>query len=623
MEPNLSADATLMDAARLRALGNLMNTSTDLLQALPVAVYTTDADGRITFYNDAAAALWGHRPELGSSHWCGSWRLFFADGRPMRHDECPMAMSLRQGEEVRGLEAIAERPDGTRIPFRPYPTLLCDADGKVTGAINLLIDLSDQIEADIKSARLAAIVASSDDAIVSKNLDGRVTSWNAGATRIFGYEPEEMIGQPILKIIPIELQEEEREILAKLRRGERVDHFDTVRLAKDGRRVNISVTISPITDKTGRIVGASKVARDVTDRKQSEALQRLLFDELNHRVKNTLATIQALARHSLRTTASPKDFVDSFSGRIQALGRAHDLLVAGKMQSGDMHGLVREQVALGTHDGTRISCSGPVVDLSPQMTVQLALVMHELATNARKYGALSVPTGQLSIEWKVQQMPTERQLLIDWKESGVPNLSPPTTHGFGTSVIERSLEASGGAAIISYDGDGLACRMRIPLGENNSLVLPIPPRPADLRSSGSLSPGAANFAGKRILVVEDEPLVAIDVYEQLTSIGCEVIGPAHTIEAARRLIAEGEFDAVLLDANLRGHPVDDLAVALKALGRPFAFATGYGRDALPLGFRDAPVLTKPFDSAELLATLKSLFGEGSGGANVVRLELHR
>ena len=600
-----------------------MSINTDLLQALPVAVYTTDANGSITFFNEAAAELWGHRPELGSSHWCGSWRLFFADGRPMRHDECPMATSLREGQEVRGLEAIAERPDGARIPFRPYPTLLRDADGKITGAINLLIDLSDQIEADIKSARLAAIVASSDDAIISKNLDGRITSWNAAATRIFGYEPEEMIGQPILKLIPIELQDEEREILSKLRRGERVDHFDTVRLAKDGRRINISVTISPIIDKTGRVVGASKVARDVTDRKQSEALQRLLFDELNHRVKNTLATIQALARHSLRTTASPKDFVDSLSGRIQALGRAHDLLVAGKMQSGDMHGLLREQVVLGTSDGTRISCSGPVVDLSPQMTVQLALVMHELATNARKYGALSVPTGRLSIGWRVQELPKERQLLVDWKESGVPGVSIPTSHGFGTNLIERSLEASGGAAIISYDSDGLACRMRIPLGETSSLVLPTFPLRQESHPLGNVPYAPDNFTGKRILVVEDEPLLAIDLYEQLKSAGCEVVGPAHTIEAARRLIAEGEFDAVLLDANLKGHTVEDLAVALKAMGRPFAFATGYGREALPQGFRDALILSKPFDKAELLATLASLVGEKRVPGNVVRLELHR
>ena len=196
----------------------------DLLEALPAAIYTTDALGRITFYNDAAAELWGYRPELGVARWCGSWRLFRPDGRPMPHDQCPMAQALAEGQPIRGIEAVAERPDGSRVPFMPYPTPLKDAAGRVTGAISLLVDLSNRDEAQIASARLAAIVATSDDAIVSKTLDGRITSWNAGAMRIFGYSADEMIGQPITRIIPPELHGEEKEILAKLRRGEHVRH---------------------------------------------------------------------------------------------------------------------------------------------------------------------------------------------------------------------------------------------------------------------------------------------------------------------------------------------------------------------------------------------------------------
>src|SRR3546814_3412713 len=213
----------------------------------------------------------------------------------MRHDECPMAVTLREGRAAQGSEAVAERPDGTRVPFAPYPSLLRNASGRVIGAINLLIDLTDRDHAEIGLARLAAIVAFSDDAIISKTLQGRITSWNAGAVRIFGYEADEIVGQPITRIIPPELRGEEEEILAKLQRGERIDHFDTVRIAKDGRRVDISLTVSPLRDRTGKVVGASKVARDISERKQNEQLQRLLLDELNHRVKNTLAMIQAIA----------------------------------------------------------------------------------------------------------------------------------------------------------------------------------------------------------------------------------------------------------------------------------------------------------------------------------------
>lgn len=229
---------------------------TQLLEALPVAVYTTDAQGRITYFNEAAADLWGHHPQLGTDQWCGSWRLYWPDGRPLPHDECPMAMTLKQGRPIRGLEANAERPDGTRIRFLPYPTPLRDASGQLVGAINLLVDVTERHQADLELARLAAIVASSDDAIISKTVEGRITSWNAGATRIFGHKAEEMIGQPITRIIPLELHEDEKEILARIKRGEHVDHYETVRVAKDGRTIDISLTVSPLRDKSATVIDA-------------------------------------------------------------------------------------------------------------------------------------------------------------------------------------------------------------------------------------------------------------------------------------------------------------------------------------------------------------------------------
>lgn len=596
----------------------------DLLQALPVAVYTTDAEGCITFYNEAAVELWGHRPTLGTSKWCGSWRLFWPDGRPMRHDECPMAATLREGRPVRGIEAIAERPDGRRVPFMPYPTPLKDASGRVIGAINLLVDASDRARADIESARLAAIVEGSDDAIISKTLDGRITSWNAGATRIFGYEPEEIIGQPITRIIPPELHQEENEILTKLKRGERIEHFDTARVAKDGRRIDISLTVSPLRDKTGKVVGASKVARDVTERKRSEEVQRLLFNELNHRVKNTLAMIQAIASQSLRRAASPEDFVESFNGRIEALARAHDLLVHEKLTGADVMEIVREQVVLGASDGSRISCSGPLLVLDARTTVQLALVLHELATNARKYGALSVPTGKLSISWQML-MQSGRELRLSWQESGVETVGAPKSRGFGTTLIERTLEANGGEAAIHYRADGMVCEIRLPLPED--IRQSVGTHAAAVRDANRVKVGqeglAADLRGKRILLIEDEPLVAMEMASELEAAGCAVVGPAGTVKSARRLIADTPCDAALVDANLAGHPVDELAAALTQKGIPFAFATGYGPEALPAGFGEALVLTKPFNPRQLLAVIKALLGERPRPSEVVSLRPKR
>ena len=326
-----------------------------LLEALPVAVYTTDAEGSITFYNQAAAEFWGYRPELGMK-WCGSFRLFWPDGSPLPHDECPMAITLKEGREVRGYEAIAERPDGTRVPFVPYPTPLRDASGRVTGAINVLVNVGDRKEAEILAARMAAIVTSSDDAIISKTLGGIVTSWNAGAARIFGYEADEMIGQHITRLIPAELQDEENVIISKLRAGERIDHYETVRVAKDGRRLDISITVSPLRSETGQIIGASKVARDITDKKQTEKLQQLLVEELNHRVKNTLATVQAIANQSLIRAKSQKEFVTSFSGRLQALAKLHTLLTQTNMRGTDLSELIAKS------SSSRLSRRGPRLD---------------------------------------------------------------------------------------------------------------------------------------------------------------------------------------------------------------------------------------------------------------------
>lgn len=588
-----------------------MIADTDLLEALPVAAYMTDADGRITFYNDGAAALWGQRPTLGVARWCGSWRLYRPDGRPMAPDETPLAMVLREGQALQGIEAVAERPDGTRVAFLAYPAPLRNSSGRVIGAIALLVDMAERRQMEIDSARLAAIVASSDDAIISKTLEGRITSWNAGASRIFGYAPEEMIGQPIRRIIPPELQHEEDEILAKLRRGERIDHYDTIRITKDGRRIDISLTVSPLRDRAGTIVGASKVARDITERKRSEELQRLLFAELNHRVKNMLATIQAIASQSLRHAASPADFVASFNGRLQALARAHNLLVQSRMRGTEMVAILREQVMPGGADSDRIACTGPPLGLAPQTAVQLALVLHELATNARKYGALSVPDGRLAITWALRAH-DGRALHLEWRESGGPMPRAPAARGFGTTLIERSLETSGGSAQIRYGAEGVTCEIRLPLPEDRNET-------QDLRAAVGAHPlpspeqPAPSLRGKRILLVEDEPLIAMEIEAELLSAGCEVIGPAGTLAGALRLVAESSCDAALLDANLGGQPVDTLATALTQRGIPFAFATGYGRDALPFAFREqAAVLTKPFGPDQLLATLRALLAEGAG-----------
>jgi CheY-like chemotaxis protein len=278
------------------------------------------------------------------------------------------------------------------------------------------------------------------------------------------------------------------------------------------------------------------------------------------------------------------------------------------MEGAEVKEVVREQVLLGNSAEDRISCSGPVLIIDAQSAVHVALILHELATNARKYGALSVPNGRLSISWELRT-DSGRALFLNWAERGVPEVHAPTGSGFGTTLIEQIVRGCGGEARMHYDAGGVTAELRLPLPEPERTDAP--GRAAETRNRAGLSvvpqqDEQRSLSGKRILVVEDEALISLDLETRLSTAGCEVIGPAATLELARRLVANAQFDAALVDANLAGHPVDELAIALTQRNVPFAFVTGYGREVLPYGFREAVVLAKPFSQDQLLATVQAI-----------------
>ncbi|HZV21533.1 MAG TPA: PAS domain S-box protein, partial [Hyphomicrobiales bacterium] len=566
-----------------------------LLEALPIAIYATDAAGRITFYNEAAVKLSGNRPTLGSNKWCVTWRLYRLDGTPLPHEECPMAVALKEQRAIRGVEAIAERPDGSRVLFEPYPTPLFDESGRLCGAVNMLVDLTDRHEASVKAAQLAAIVESSDDAIIGKTLEGRITSWNAGAERIFGYTEAEIIGQPITRIIPPELLEEENHILAQLREGKRIDHSETVRTAKNGRRVDVSITVSPIRGNLGNVVGASNVSRDITERKQAEETQRLLVNELNHRVKNVLANVQGIVQQTLRKTKDPDEFAKSFAGRIQSMARIHSLLTSSAWRGADLRKLLRDQLEIGMIDEARLTAWGPSVRLSPQMAMHVALMLHELATNSVKYGALASPNGRIAVNWTVR----DAELIFRWQERGGPQVSAPASNGFGLTLIEHSAESQGGSAHALWEAEGVTWEIALRLEECSSLATPEPVQVKRLQSNADVRP-SQELRGKRFLVVEDEPLIALSIASNLEAAGAEVAGPTGNEEKALQLIEDTALDGVLLDANLHGKSAAGIAAILTRRKIPFVFVTGNGREALPKSFAKAAILSKPFSQEQLL-----------------------
>lgn len=459
----------------------------------------------------------------------------------------------------------------------------------------------DRIHQDLE--RLAAIVSSSDDAIISKTLEGVISTWNKGAENIFGYSAEEMIGQPIHRIIPPELHDEEADILARLRRGERIEHFDTVRLAKDGRRVELSLTVSPLRDRQGVIYGASKVARDIGERRRSEELQQTLFDELNHRVKNTLALVQAIATQSLRSSPDPSDFVSSFSGRIKALAQSHDLLVREQLAGVNLRELVSQQVVLSEDDRERALLRGPNLVVGGTAGTHLGLIVHELATNARKHGALSSATGTVLIDWELECTDGLPNLCLNWHEKGAPAHPPTSREGFGTTLLRRVADASGGSVEIQDDGSARQIVLKLPL---QMYRLTAPPATLSTRDDAAISGEVPSLRGCRVLVVEDEFIVALDEAAVLEEEGCLVLGPAATVDQAIVHIASTHLDLAVLDANLNGRSVERIAEALAAKGVPFLFASGYGPESLPRGWGTHPLLEKPFSGPQLIKALLDL-----------------
>jgi PAS domain S-box-containing protein len=315
-----------------------------LLDALPTAVYTTDAAGRITYFNEAAAELWGRRPQLGTTECCGSWKLSLPDGTPLLHGECPMALALKENRPIRGVEAIAERPDGTRVPVIPYPTPLHDQAGRLIGAVNMVVDIS--------------------------------------------------------------------------------------------------------------------------DRKRAEAEHSMLVREVHHRVRNTLAIAQAIIGSTAKTSETIEGFKDSLIGRISALARTHLLMSDATRVSVSFEVMLHNELdPFDDSNNDRVRISGPPVEIATRQAVPLGMALHELTTNAAKYGALATLGGRVDVSWRIVTEATTRKLEFDWVESGGPLVTAPSRKGFGSQLIEVVLPRQINAETsVDYRPEGLQVHV--------SLVLP-------------------------------------------------------------------------------------------------------------------------------------------------------
>jgi PAS domain S-box-containing protein len=348
---------------------------------------------------------------------------------------------------------------------------LYDEAGNPWRMPGVAVDITQRKKTELAAGNLAAIVASSEDAIIGMDLNGIVTAWNRGAEKLYDYTALEVIGQSVTILLPDDRNDEELAILERVSRGEHVDHYETIRRRKDGSLVDISLTVSPVSDAHGKIVGASKIARDISRRKETERLQRTLMQEMKHRMQNTLATVIAIARQSFRGLEGERTANQAFEARLLALSKGHDLLTSETWDSAALRDLIAQPLA--AHGADRFEIEGPSLRLTPKSALALTLALHELATNAAKYGALSVPSGRVVITWQIEHAHAPR-FTLRRQEKGGPPVSTPTKKGFGSRLIENALSAElGGETRIIYEPAGLICEIIVPLSaewDEGSLV---------------------------------------------------------------------------------------------------------------------------------------------------------
>jgi PAS domain S-box-containing protein len=413
--------------------------------------------------------------------------------------------------------------------------------------------------------------------------------WDEGQHHIFGVDRESfrVTQQNVRALIHPDDWDRLQEVGRSMSNGARTQRTEFRVLRPDGSLRWCIGTAAASVDGAERVVRVSGVTVDITDRKEAEERQDLLAREVDHRARNALAVVQSIVR--LTRAQKVDDYVAAVEGRIKALARAHALLSESRWHGADIGALVEEELApYRVGDGERIAIGGPNVSLQPHMAQGLALALHELATNAAKHGALSSMAGKVSLTWQMRP----DLLVLQWVERGGPRIMPPSARSFGLKVIRASIEQQlGGKTIFDWEPTGLQCTLSIPQSETISRRETKTARPA----TDSASIQASMAGSRRVLLVEDEALVAMMIQEFLKEYGRAVVGPISTASEALVTAQAGDFDGAILDINLGDGMAYPVAEILSARGVPFVFLTGYEADTVDERFSQVPVLQKPIE----------------------------
>ena len=459
------------------SLDQALHASDDILELLPVATCICDLDGHILQYNRRAVELWGRTPEPGQTHddFTAASVFYGDDGQPL--PRTLIAEVLRTGRPVREQEIEVQRPTGPRRAVHINIDPLFDAHGKMVGVINCFQDITERkraVEALARSQqdlrqqeeRWAATYEHAAIGIVEIDSEGRFLRVNEAICDITGLTREELLGWTLFAQTHPDDRGADEELYKRQVAGE-IGFYSIEKrfVRKDGRVVWCAIRSSTVRDVDGNFLYCVRVVQDITTRRESEERQKLLIDELNHRVKNTLATIQSLAAQTARGVSTIGEFRQAFEGRLIALSHAHDQLTRRHWQSADLRDLVQAATTpyLLKAQG-QIVTQGEAVTLSPRAALTLALVFHELTTNAVKYGALSSPNGRIETQWRLRRALPDPALLIEWHEHDGPPVDAPSRQGFGSRFIVHSVVSElKGKARLHYDPAGLRCTVEIPL----------------------------------------------------------------------------------------------------------------------------------------------------------------
>lgn len=477
-------------------------------------------------------------------------------------------------------------------------------------------DVTEQRSTADRLRQKARIIELSHEAIlVWEFKTGNIVTWNRGCRELYGYGADEAMGRSAHQLLRRSADFADPSFEAVLRQdggwsGEQLH------VAKDGSEVWVE-SRQEIIEIAGRNV-VLETNRDFTARRQFDQMTQLMMAELDHRVKNTLAIVQSIASQTALRAGDLQSFNRSFSARLQSLASAHSLLTASHWSGADLYELLQSQLVETIGDERAVVIRGPNVFLPPQITLQLGLILFELASNARKHGALSVSGGQIEVTWTVVDGTSAPQLQFTWREQGGPTVSTPARRGFGTTLIERAGNQPHFKAALAFEPAGLICRISADL-----TAIPAGTAAFFNPRHRSGEPNVSPSGGRRkptVLIVEDEPLIAIETETILSEAGYAPLGPCATVKDALAAIDKERPDLAVIDGSLLGEPVDAVAQRLRSLGVPFLVLTGFTRESLPdvVETSGAPVLRKPVSSDDLVRTMAELSSRRLTGRGELR-----